>query len=162
MDWDTYFMLEAYIAAIKSKDTRTQVGACIVNSDNSIIAKGYNGPCRGEHDENIDIYQKPLKNFLFEHAERNAIYSLSRNGIVGKGCVLYCNLHPCVDCARGIIQTGIIEIILHYNFPDAHNFTESQRAAKDLLLRTKLPVRWWYGKFPMQIPILSNGIQYLV
>ena len=109
MDWDTYFILEACVSALKSKDTRTQVGACIVGPDLEIRSKGYNGPIRGEKDEDPSIYESPLKHQLFEHAERNAIYNLARIGVSGKNCTMYCTCHPCTGCARAIHQTGIKE-----------------------------------------------------
>ena len=41
--WDEYFMGVAKLAAMRSKDPSTQVGACIVSSDNKILSMGYNG-----------------------------------------------------------------------------------------------------------------------
>ena len=41
--WDEYFMGVAKLAALRSKDPGTQVGACIVNEANKIISTGYNG-----------------------------------------------------------------------------------------------------------------------
>ena len=41
--WDQYFMGIAIMSAERSKDPGTQVGACIVGSDNRILSMGYNG-----------------------------------------------------------------------------------------------------------------------
>ena len=41
--WDQYFMGLALLSAQRSKDTRTNVGACIVDKHNRIIGIGYNG-----------------------------------------------------------------------------------------------------------------------
>ena len=41
--WDSYFMGVAMLAAQRSKDPNTQVGACIVSKDRKILATGYNG-----------------------------------------------------------------------------------------------------------------------
>ena len=38
ISWDEYFMGVAILAAKRSKDPNTQVGACIVNSDNIILS----------------------------------------------------------------------------------------------------------------------------
>ena len=38
--WDEYFMGVAMLAARRSKDPNTQVGACIVSPDNIIISTG--------------------------------------------------------------------------------------------------------------------------
>lgn len=51
LDWDEYFMAVAFLSAQRSKDPRTQVGACIVNNDNKIIGIGYNGMPRGCDDD---------------------------------------------------------------------------------------------------------------
>ena len=42
INWDEYFMGIAMLAARRSKDPNTQVGACIVSDDNIIISTGYN------------------------------------------------------------------------------------------------------------------------
>ncbi|CRK96813.1 CLUMA_CG009948, isoform B [Clunio marinus] len=43
LDWEEYFMGIAFLAAQRSKDPVTQVGACIVNEEKKIVAIGYNG-----------------------------------------------------------------------------------------------------------------------
>ena len=40
---DEYFMGVAFLSSMRSKDPSTQVGACIVDRENKIISKGYNG-----------------------------------------------------------------------------------------------------------------------
>lgn len=159
MEWDEYFILEAYAAALKSKDPRTQVGACIVGPDKEIRSKGYNGPCRGEMDDDPAIFEKPLKDLLFEHAERNAFYNLARIGVSGKGCTLYCVLHPCVDCARGSVQVGIREVVLHEEYPEARILNESQQHAARLFERLGIPVRWWSG-IPPILGVRNNGVYH--
>ena len=49
--WDEYFMGIAMLAAKRSKDPNTQVGACIVSPDNIIISTGYNGMPTGCSDD---------------------------------------------------------------------------------------------------------------
>ena len=43
ISWDEYFMGIAMLAAKRSKDPNTQVGACIVSPENIIFSTGYNG-----------------------------------------------------------------------------------------------------------------------
>ena len=43
ISWDEYFMGVALLAAKRSKDPNTQVGACIVDANNIILSTGYNG-----------------------------------------------------------------------------------------------------------------------
>ena len=51
ISWDEYFMGIAMLAAKRSKDPNTQVGACIVSQDNIIISTGYNGMPKGCSDD---------------------------------------------------------------------------------------------------------------
>ena len=51
ISWDEYFMGVAMLAARRSKDPNTQVGACIVSQDNIIISTGYNGMPKGCSDD---------------------------------------------------------------------------------------------------------------
>ena len=51
ISWDEYFMGIALLAARRSKDPNTQVGACIVSKDNIIISTGYNGMPKGCSDD---------------------------------------------------------------------------------------------------------------
>ena len=51
ISWDEYFMGVAILAAQRSKDPNTQVGACIVSQDNKILSIGYNGMPLGCSDD---------------------------------------------------------------------------------------------------------------
>ena len=54
ISWDEYFMGVAILAAQRSKDPNTQVGACIVSNDNKILSIGYNGmPLNCSDDGNV-------------------------------------------------------------------------------------------------------------
>lgn len=50
---------------------------------------------------------------MHEHGERNAIYNAARHGIKLEGASIYLSGGglPCDDCARAIIQAGIVEVI---------------------------------------------------
>ena len=111
MEWNRYFFNIAEEVKKKSKDKNTQIGAVIVGKDKEIVSTGYNSFPRGIDDEKEDRQEKPEKYFWFEHAERNAIYNAARIGVSTKGCTIYltCDI-PCADCARGIINAGIIKI----------------------------------------------------
>ncbi|HOV68858.1 MAG TPA: dCMP deaminase family protein [Clostridia bacterium] len=111
--WDEYFMGIALLSAQRSKDATTQVGTCIVNSDNKILSMGYNGMPTGCPDDCMpwDREGSPLntKYFYVCHAELNAI--LNNDGGSLKGAILYSTLFPCNECAKAIIQSGIKEVV---------------------------------------------------
>lgn len=46
-------MATAFLAAKRSKDPCSQVGACIVTEDNVIVGIGYNGMPKGCHDNDF-------------------------------------------------------------------------------------------------------------
>ncbi|MBC8555659.1 MAG: dCMP deaminase family protein [Candidatus Brocadiales bacterium] len=118
-DWDQYFMTIAYLAASRSTDQSTHVGAVIVTQDNAIVSTGYNGPVRGEVYDTPQ--ERPEKYLYIEHAERNAIYNAARHGTKLDQCKLYVNFLPCADCARAIVQSGITEVIAHTEGQQAFN-----------------------------------------
>jgi len=111
INWDDYFMSFAYISSLRSKDPRTQVGACIVDKNHRIISTGYNGMVNGCNDINMPWGRsKGLdgKYLYVVHAELNAILHSKINL---EGCKIYVTLFPCNECAKAIIQSGIKEII---------------------------------------------------
>jgi dCMP deaminase len=111
MRWTEYFRNLAHNVKLKSKDINTQIGAVIVGKDKEIVSTGYNSFPRGIDDTKKQRQEKPEKYFFFEHAERNAIYNAARIGVSTKGTTMYlsCGV-PCADCARGIINAGIVRI----------------------------------------------------
>ena len=113
LTWDELFILQAALISQKSKDPSTKVGCVIVGDDNAVLSMGFNGFPRGVEEDYDNRWNRPEKYNWVEHAERNAIYNAARNGIKLAGTRLYLNYEPkpCADCARAIIQSGIIEVI---------------------------------------------------
>jgi dCMP deaminase len=111
-DWHNYFLKMAYLVASKSKDESMQCGCVVVGAGNSVLSTGYNGFPRFCNDYVVERHQRPLKYAWTEHAERNAIYNAARNGVKLLDSTLYSTSFPCVDCARGIVQSGIAGIII--------------------------------------------------
>ena len=109
--WDEYFMGIAMLAAKRSKDPNTQVGACIVSPDNIIISTGYNGMPTGCSDDVFPWAREgeETKDPYVVHAELNAI--LNANGRDLRGSRLYVALFPCNECAKAIIQSGVKEVL---------------------------------------------------
>lgn len=110
-DWDRRFMGLARHVGGWSKDRSRQVGCVVVGEDNIVRAIGFNGFPRGLNDEVAVRHQRPAKYLWTEHAERNAIYAAARLGTSLAGTKMYVPWFPCVDCARAIVQAGIIELI---------------------------------------------------
>jgi cytidine and deoxycytidylate deaminase zinc-binding region len=128
--WDEYFMGVAMLAARRSKDPNTQVGACIVSPDNIIISTGYNGLPNGCSDDEYPWEREgeETKYPYVVHAELNAI--LNANGRDLRGSRLYVALFPCNECAKAIIQAGVKEVLY---LSDKYASTAATRASKRML-----------------------------
>ena len=86
--WDEYFMGVAMLAARRSKDPNTQVGACIVSQDNIIISTGYNGLPNGCSDDEYPWEREgeETKYPYVVHAELNAILNANGRDLRGAVC----------------------------------------------------------------------------
>jgi len=113
ISWDEYFMGVAKLAAHRSKDPNSQVGSCIVSTDNKILSIGYNGFPRGCSDDIFPWSREgetlDTKYVYVTHSELNAILNF-RGGSL-EGSKMYVTLFPCNECSKAIIQSGIRELI---------------------------------------------------
>lgn len=133
ISWDEYFMGIALLAAMRSKDPNTQVGACIVSPDRIIISTGYNGLPKGCSDDEYPWVREgkstnETKYPFVVHAELNAI--LNSGGRSLKDATIYVALFPCNECAKAIIQSGIKEVIY---LSDKYNGNDDNVASKKML-----------------------------
>ncbi|MBQ8371571.1 MAG: dCMP deaminase family protein [Clostridia bacterium] len=130
--WDEYFMGVALLAAGRSKDPSTQVGACIVDENKRIISTGYNGFPQGCSDDdfpwNRDESAGETKYKFVVHAELNAILNAAGKPLAGSR--IYVALFPCNECAKAIIQAGVKEIIY---LSDKYDGTPGVVASKRML-----------------------------
>lgn len=111
--WIKYFFDICDTVARKSKDPTTKVGAVIVGSQNQVLGTAFNGLPMGVPDfveGTSDRYEKPQKYIYTVHAEANIIALAARHGVRLDGSILFCNLQPCVECTKLIIQAGIKEV----------------------------------------------------
>ena len=137
IDKDRYFMLLALLAATRSKDPSSNIGAIIVSPSTEgdvVRSTGYNGFPAGVNDSISVRYERPIKYLWFEHAERNAIYACARSGTSTQGCRIYTNSIPCADCTRAIIQAGISHLFIALQWPT----TFSQSVTADYNAKTHI------------------------
>jgi len=124
--WDNYFLDIVELVSKRSTCCRRAVGAGLV-SDSRILATGYNGaPSKLQHCLDIGCLREQLKVPSGErhelcrglHAEQNAIIQAALHGVSTKGSTLYCTNHPCVICAKMIINAGILRIVIRDGYHD--------------------------------------------
>lgn len=118
-----YGLAEAQVAATRSKDPSTQVGAAIFDRSGRIVAKGYNGFPEGL-EETEELWTRERKGDWVIHAEINAIANAARTGASTLGGRMFLTIPPCLDCAKAVVAAGISELF----YPEA--------AAKDWIERS--------------------------
>lgn len=125
-DWDTYFLDIVELVSRRSTCLRRAVGAGLVR-DRRILSTGYNGaPSKLQHCLDIGCLREQLNVPSGErhelcrglHAEQNAIIQAALHGVSTKNSTLYCTNHPCVICAKMIINAGITRIVIRDGYSD--------------------------------------------
>ena len=145
MNWKEYFRGIAHQVKLKSKDRYTQIGAVVVGNDNQIVSTGYNSFPRGINDMLDERQERPEKYYWFSHAETNAIVNAALNGVSTKNTKMYmsCGI-PCTDCARNIINSGIVEIIVENNPTGAIGFKWDEHAKRSIEMFNEAGVKITY------------------
>ena len=138
ISWNKFFMEVAKLAAQRSRDENTQVGACIVK-DRLIISTGYNGMPRTCDECGLPTgregYWLETKYPYTVHAEMNAILNAPTTNL--RGCKLYVTLFPCCECTKAILQAGINEVVY---LEDKHPNDDIYVASKTMLRLSKVKV----------------------
>lgn len=135
----SFVNIAAAVAAM-SKDPSTKVGALILGPGMEIRASGWNGFPRGVMDSEERLNDRPTKYQFTVHAEANAIANAARAGVSVEGCsLLVTALHPCNDCAKLIIQSGIKKV--YAPTPDANErWLESAGVAATMFREAEVEV----------------------
>lgn len=139
--WDAYFMELTDVVAKRSTCLRRQIGAIIVR-DKHILTTGYNGApagikhcfeagCLREQHHIPSGERHELCRAI--HAEQNAIIQGALHGIGLGGSTLYCTNHPCVLCAKMLINAGIKKVVYRHDYPDLLSAEFLQEAGIDLV-----------------------------
>lgn len=106
--FDRSYLEMARVWAKNSYCKRRQVGALIVK-DRMIISDGYNGTPSGFENICEDENNKTKPYVL--HAEANAITKVAKSNNSSLGATLYITDSPCMECAKLIIQSGIMRVV---------------------------------------------------
>lgn len=113
MNVDVVLLRKAYgIAARCSDDPKTQNGAVLVGRYGGVLAESANVFPEGVRVEDTRLVS-PAKYSYMVHAECGVIYAAARFGLRIKGSTLYVPWFACTDCAKAIIQSGIVSVVGH-------------------------------------------------
>lgn len=97
----------AAIIAKRSTCNRLNVGA-VVARDGRILTTGYNGPPSGM--DHCDHEEFEVQCNLAVHAEANALAFAARYGMSTDGAEMFLTDSPCHNCAKLIINAGIVRV----------------------------------------------------
>lgn len=144
LKWVDYFRKIAEVVKEKSKDKNTKIGSVIVGKSNEIVSTGYNSFPRGIDDNVESRQERPEKYYWFEHSERNAIYNAARIGVSTNECTMFlsCGI-PCADCARAIINSGIISIWVNRQNISGVKWDESAQRSLEMFEEANVKVNWY-------------------
>jgi dCMP deaminase len=174
LDWDDYFLGIAILSSKRSKDPDHAEGACIVDSNNRIVAIGYSGFPKGCPDtifpwNDYDNQQNNdgdgnSNNFPWLHSKQPYVCPAINNAILNKcsqdvaGCRLYVMEFPSSDCVKVMIQSGIQELIILKPFhengdgPSSQTntgaLTDDQQASRIMLEMSNIQVRYHQPSVP--------------
>lgn len=124
--WDQYFMDIVELVSLRSTCLRRKVGAVLIK-DKRILTTGYNGVPTGiQHCSEVGCLRDRMNVPSGErhelcrglHAEQNAIIQAALHGVSIKNATLYCTNHPCIICAKMIINSGITTVIYRDEYSD--------------------------------------------
>src|SRR3954462_7850362 len=109
---DEYFLQMAALTATRATCDRKPVGAVIVK-DKRTVSTGYNGSPKGmphcdEAGHLLKVVDGRESCIRTLHAESNALDDAGRRA---EGGTLYCTVTPCYECAKRIINAGIVRVV---------------------------------------------------
>lgn len=125
LSWDEYFFQICEAVANRATCDRGKSGA-VIAKNKRIIATGYVGSPMGL--PHCDEAGHEFKDTVHEdgsvtkhcvrttHAEQNAICQAARFGIAIDGSTLYCTMTPCYTCAKMIINSGIVRVVVQQDY----------------------------------------------
>jgi dCMP deaminase len=131
--WDEVRFEGAKAIAKRSRCSRAQIGAVIVDKRQRVIAEGYNGPAaslrvegdcmnwceRAQGKTGLGVAYDGCPSI---HAEANALLYVDRSGVEGGS--IYVTAPPCMGCAKLISNSGIAKVYCLIGEEDSHRSPE--------------------------------------
>jgi len=120
LEIDEYFLNMARLTSLRSTCARRQVGCILVDTQNHVVATGYNGvpkdfthcisePCSGASAKS----GTKLDQCWAVHAEMNAMLQLQSTDKL----TAYLTVTPCFECAKVLANSNITRIVAPVWYP---------------------------------------------
>lgn len=129
-NFDRNYLEMAAIWAKNSYCKRRQVGALLVKN-RMIISDGFNGTPSGFENQCEDE-NNTTKPYVL-HAEANAITKVAKSGNSSEGATLYITTAPCIECAKLIIQSGIVRVVYAEEYRKSEGIELLKRAGIEVI-----------------------------
>jgi dCMP deaminase len=137
-DWDEYFIEIMHTVGKRGSCDRSRSGAVLVKNK-QIISTGYIGApaglptCDEEGHLIKEVYDerggKHKHCVRTTHAEANAIAQAAKRGISCDGGTIYCQMEPCIDCCKLLINAGIKRVVAFKRYHASHDSREMLKQA---------------------------------
>jgi dCMP deaminase len=152
------YLREAYeFAAKNSTDRSTQNGAILVDEKGTVVAWGANR-FPGGVVESSERLERPAKYLYVVHAEHSAVLDAAKRGVRTNGLTMYGTWVACNDCAKSIIDSGIVRVVGHKKTMDKapERWLEPIRVARQMFMEAGVVYELWDGDIG-EVEILFNG-----
>lgn len=123
--WDDYFLKICRVVGERSTCNRG-TGGCVIVKDKRILVTGYVGAPSGAphcddvgHEFHTVIHEDGSQSkhcIRTSHGEQNAIANAARKGVAIEGGTLYYFITPCYICAKMIINSGIVRVVVEKDY----------------------------------------------
>jgi len=139
VEWCDRFLRLAEEVASWSKDPKGGVGAVLVNDRKRVVGLGFNGFPDRIADDPALLADQDAKLPRMIHAEMNAVL----NAVASvHGASLFTTLAPCAECAKLLIQAGVVAVYRRPHPEHRHRrWAESFRIAETILSEAGVEVR---------------------
>lgn len=133
LSWDQTWMRVAETVALRSRCSRAQIGAVIVDAKQRIASTGYNGQAAGlkvegeclnwcERAQGKTELTSAYEGCPSIHSEANALLYVDRSSV--EGGTIYITGAPCMQCAKLISNSGLARVVARVKDSDAHRNPE--------------------------------------
>lgn len=156
-EYDREALRLAYEEARYSTDRSTQNGAMIVNQG-YIIGSGSNHFPRGVAETDARMV-RPTKYLYVVHAEAEAVYDAARRGNSTDGATMYSPWAACNECAKSIIEAGIVRVVVHKEaIEQSHSqWSDPIRIALEMFQEAGVEYVLFSAQYKDGLSLLFNG-----
>jgi dCMP deaminase len=134
LTWDETWLEVADTVAKRSRCSRAQVGAVIVDANQRICSTGYNGSAAGyvaegecinwcERAQGKTGLGSDYEGCPAIHAEANALLYVDRSAVLNGTIFITCA--PCMQCAKLISNSGLSRVVARVREADLHRNPET-------------------------------------